>query len=98
LQEQPNNPEAQALLPAAERRLSNTSTRRVTLSPRSVPHLVISAAELTNAAVRSAGRFRVVANQRLVGHSIDPFNLSLSRSGLPAMIKKLLERRVIRFE
>ena len=48
LQEQPNNPEAQSLLPVAEEKFIKHVYATGKLSPRSVPKLLVSPAELTN--------------------------------------------------
>jgi hypothetical protein len=48
LQQQPNNPEAQALLPAAEEKYIKRVYDTAGISPRSVPQLLLSPAELTD--------------------------------------------------
>jgi hypothetical protein len=48
LQQQPNNPEAQALLPMAEEKFVKHVYASSGLTPRSIPQLKISPAELTN--------------------------------------------------
>ena len=48
LQQQPNNPEAQSLLPAAEEKFIKHVYASGELSPRSVPQLLVSPTDLTN--------------------------------------------------
>ena len=48
LQQQPNNPEAQSLLPAAEEKYIKRVYETAGISPRSVPQLLVSATDLTD--------------------------------------------------
>jgi uncharacterized protein DUF4388 len=98
LQQQPNNPEAQALLPTAEEKFVKHVYQTSGLSPRSVPQLVISATELTTQQFDPQEGFVL---SRINGSwdiqsilSICPFR----EADCLRMIKKLLERSVIRFE
>ncbi|HEV2836432.1 MAG TPA: DUF4388 domain-containing protein [Pyrinomonadaceae bacterium] len=98
LQQQPNNPEAQALLPTAEEKYVKHVYASGGLSPRSVPHLRISPAEMTNLAIDPQEGFVL---SRINGSwdiqsilSICPFR----EADCLRMINKLRERGVIGFE
>ncbi|HVF24079.1 MAG TPA: DUF4388 domain-containing protein [Pyrinomonadaceae bacterium] len=98
LQQQPNNPEAQALLPAAEEKFVKHVYATGGLTPRSVPRLRISPAELTNLEIDPQEGFML---SRINGAwdiqsilSICPFR----EADCLRMIKKLRERGVIGFE
>ena len=98
LQQQPNNPEAQALLPAAEEKYVKHVYAMSGLTPRSVPRLRISPAELTNLEIDPQEGFML---SRINGSwdiqsilSICPFR----EADCLRMIKKLRERGVIGFE
>src|ERR1044071_3461005 len=95
LQEQPNNPEAQSLLPTAEEKYIKHVYATGGLSPRSVPKLLVSPADLTNQQIDPQEGF-VLA--RINGSwdiqsilSICPFR----EADCLRMIKKLIERGVI---
>ena len=97
LQQQPNNPEAQALLPAAEEKYIKHVYATSGLTPRSVPQLRISPAELTNLQIDPQEGFVL---SRINGSwdiqsilSICPFR----EADCLRMIKKLTERDVIKF-
>ncbi|HEY2961797.1 MAG TPA: DUF4388 domain-containing protein [Pyrinomonadaceae bacterium] len=97
LQQQPNNPEAQALLPAAEENYVKHVYETSGLTPRSVPRLRISPAELTNEQFDPQEGFVL---SRINGSwdiqsilSICPFR----EADCLRMIKKLRERGVIEF-
>jgi len=97
LQQQPNNPEAQALLPAAEEKYVKHVYATSGLTPRSVPQLRISSAELTNLQIDPQEGFVL---SRINGSwdiqsilSICPFR----EADCLRMIKKLTERDVIKF-
>ena len=98
LQQQPNNPEAQALLPAAEEKFVKHVYATSGLTPRSVPQLRISPSELTNLEIDPQEGFML---SRINGSwdiqsilSICPFR----EADCLRMIKKLRERGVIGFE
>ena len=98
LQQQPNNPEAQALLPVAEEKYVKHVYTTSGLTPRSVPQLRISPAELTNLEIDPQEGFML---SRINGSwdiqsilSICPFR----EADCLRMIKKLRERGVIGFE
>ena len=98
LQQQPNNPEAQQLLPVAEEKYVKHVYATGGLSPRSVPQLRISPAELTNLEIDPQEGFVL---SRINGSwdiqsilSICPFR----EADCLRMIKKLRERGVIGFE
>jgi len=98
LQQQPNNPEAQALLPAAEENYVKHVYTTSGLTPRSVPQLRISPAELTSLEIDPQEGFML---SRINGSwdiqsilSICPFR----EADCLRMIKKLRERGVIGFE
>jgi hypothetical protein len=97
LQQQPNNPEAQALLPAAEEKYVKHVYATNGLSPRSVPQLRITPAEMTNLQIDPQEGFVL---SRINGAwdiqsilSICPFR----EADCLRMIKRLLERGVIKF-
>jgi hypothetical protein len=98
LQQQPNNPEAQALLPMAEEKFVKHVYASSGLTPRSIPQLKISPAELTNLEIDPQEGFML---SRINGSwdiqsilSICPFR----EADCLRMIKKLRERGVIGFE
>src|SRR5690242_10232358 len=98
LQQQPNNPEAQALLPAAEEKYVKHVYATSGLTPRSVPQLRIAPAEMTNLQMDPQEGFVL---SRINGAwdvqsilSICPFR----EADCLRMIKKLRERGVIAFE
>jgi hypothetical protein len=98
LQQQPNNPEAQALLPLAEEKFVKHVYASSGLTPRSIPQLKISPAELTNLEIDPQEGFML---SRINGSwdiqsilSICPFR----EADCLRMIKKLRERGVIGFE
>jgi Domain of unknown function (DUF4388) len=98
LQQQPNNPEAQALLPTAEEAYIKHVYATSGLTPRSVPQLRISPAEMTNLQIDPQEGFVL---SRINGSwdiqsilSICPFR----EADCLRMIKKLRERSVIGFE
>jgi hypothetical protein len=98
LQQQPNNPEAQALLPAAEEKYVKHVYATGGLTPRSVPQLRISSAEMTNLQIDPQEGFVL---SRINGSwdvqsilSICPFR----EADCLRMIKKLRDRGVIAFE
>jgi Domain of unknown function (DUF4388) len=98
LQQQPNNPEAQALLPAAEEAYIKHVYATSGLTPRSVPQLRISPAEMTNLQIDPQEGFVL---SRINGSwdiqsilSICPFR----EADCLRMIKKLRERGVIGFD
>jgi hypothetical protein len=97
LQQQPNNPEAQALLPTAEEKYVKYVYTTSGLTPRSVPQLRISTAEMTNLQLDPQEGFVL---SRINGAwdiqailSICPFR----EADCLRMIKKLMERGVIAF-
>ena len=97
LQQQPNSPEAQALLPTAEEKFVKHVYETGGLSPRSVPQLQISPTELTNQQIDPQEGFVL---SRINGSwdiqailSICPFR----EADCLRMIKKLRERGVIGF-
>jgi Domain of unknown function (DUF4388) len=97
LQQQPNNPEAQSLLPAAEEKYVKHVYATSGLTPRSVPQLRISPAELTNLQIDPQEGFVL---SRINGSwdiqsilSICPFR----EADCLRMIKELTERDVIKF-
>jgi hypothetical protein len=98
LQQQPNNPEAQALLPTAEEKYVKHVYATSGLTPRSVPKLGISSAEMTTLEIDPQEGFML---SRINGSwdiqsilSICPFR----EADCLRMIKKLRERGVIGFE
>ena len=97
LRQQPNNPEAQALLPAAEDTYVKHVYATNNLSPRSVPQLRLTPAELTNLQIDPQEGFVL---SRINGAwdiqsilSICPFR----EADCLRMIKRLTERGVIKF-
>ncbi len=98
LRQQPNSPEAQALLPAAEEAYVKNVYTTGGLTPRSVPQLRISPAEMTNLQIDPQEGFLL---SRINGSwdiqsilSICPFR----EADCLRMIKQLRERGVIGFE
>jgi hypothetical protein len=95
LQEQPNNPEAQSLLPTAEEKFIKHVYATGGLSPRSVPKLLVSPSELTNQQIDPQEGFVL---SRINGSwdiqsilSICPFR----EADCLRMIKKLMERGIV---
>jgi hypothetical protein len=95
LQEQPNNPEAQSLLPIAEEKFVKHVYATGALSPRSVPKLLVSPSELTNQQIDPQEGFVL---SRINGSwdvqsilSICPFR----EADCLRMIRKLMERGII---
>ena len=95
LQQQPNNPEAQSLLPVAEEKYVKRVYESGGLSPRSVPLLLISPAEMTNQQIDPQEGFVL---SRINGAwdvqsilSICPFR----EADCLRMIKKLMERGIV---
>jgi hypothetical protein len=95
LQQQPNNPEAQALLPAAEQKFIRHVYENGGISPRSVPQLRVSPTDLTNEQIDPQEGFVL---SRINGSwdiqsilSICPFR----EADCLRMIKKLIERDII---
>jgi hypothetical protein len=95
LQEQPNNPEAQLLLPTAEEKFIKHVYETSGLSPRSVPKLLVSPAELTNQQIDPQEGFVL---SRINGSwdiqsilSICPFR----EADCLRMIRKLIERGIV---
>lgn len=95
LQQQPNNPDAQSLLPVAEEKYIKQVYETGELSPRSVPQLLASPAELTNQQIDPQEGFVL---SRINGSwdiqsilSICPFR----EADCLRMIKKLMERGII---
>ena len=95
LQEQPNNPEAQSLLPTAEEKFIKHVYATGGLSPRSVPKLLVSPSELTNQQIDPQEGFVL---SRINGSwdvqsilSICPFR----EADCLRMIRKLIERGII---
>jgi hypothetical protein len=95
LEQQPNNPEAQSLLPVAEEKYVKRVYESEALSPRSVPVLLISPAEMTNQQIDPQEGFVL---SRINGSwdvqsilSICPFR----EADCLRMIKKLMERRIV---
>ena len=98
LQQQPHNPEAQALLPTAEQTYVKHVYSTTGLTPRSVPQLRISPVEMTNLQIDPQEGFVL---SRINGSwdiqsilSICPFR----EADCLRMIKKLRERGVIGFD
>ena len=97
LQQQPNNPEAQALLPAAEEKYVKHVYATSGLTPRSVPQLRISPGNLTDLQIGPQEGFVL---SRINGSwdiqsilSICPFR----EADCLRMLKSLMERGVIKF-
>jgi hypothetical protein len=95
LQQQPNNPEAQSLLPAAEEKYIKHVYGTGALSARSVPQLLVSPADLTNQQIDPQEGFVL---SRINGSwdiqsilSICPFR----EADCLRMIKTLMERGII---
>src|ERR1051325_2549089 len=95
LQQQPNNPEAQALLPTAEQKFVKHVYETGGISPRSVPELRVSPSDLTNEQIDPQEGFVL---SRINGSwdiqailSICPFR----EADCLRMIKKLVDRGVI---
>ena len=95
LQEQPNNPEAQSLLPTAEEKFVKHVYATSGLSPRSVPKLLVSPSELTNQQIDPQEGFVL---SRINGSwdiqsilSICPFR----EADCLRMIRKLIERGIV---
>ena len=95
LQQQPNNPEAQSLLPTAEEKFIKRVYATEGISPRSVPQLRVSPSELTNQAIDPQEGFVL---SRINGSwdiqsilSICPFR----EADCLRMIKKLMERGIV---
>jgi len=95
LEQQPNNPEAQSLLPMAEEKYVKRVYDSGDLSPRSVPRLLISPTEMTNQQIDPQEGFVL---SRINGAwdvqailSICPFR----EADCLRMIKKLMERGII---
>jgi len=98
LQQQPNSPEAQALLPVAEEKYVKHVYSTGGLTPQSVPQLRIAPAEMTNLQMDPQEGFVL---SRINGSwdiqailSICPFR----EADCLRMIKKLRDRDVIAFE
>ena len=95
LQQQPNNPEAQSLLPAAEEKFVKHVYQNGGISPRSVPQLLVSPSELTNQQIDPQEGFVL---SRINGTwdiqsilSICPFR----EADCLRMIQKLMERGIV---
>jgi hypothetical protein len=95
LQEQPNNPEAQSLLPTAEEKYIKHVYETGKLSPRSVPQLQVSPADLSNQQIDPQEGFVL---SRINGSwdvqsilSICPFR----EADCLRMIRKLMDRGII---
>jgi hypothetical protein len=95
LQQEPTNPEAQALLPAAEERFVKRVYESGEISPKSVPHLRVSPSDLTTQQIDPQEGFVL---SRINGSwdiqsilSICPFR----EADCLKMIKKLMERGIV---
>jgi len=95
LQQQPNNPEAQSLLPTAEEKYVKHVYATGGLSPKSVPQLLVSPADMANEQIDPQEGFVL---SRINGSwdvqsilSICPFR----EADCLRMIKKLMERGII---
>lgn len=95
LQQQPNNLEAQALLPAAEEKYVRHVYESGGLSPKSVPKLLVSPAELTSVQIDPQEGFVL---SRINGSwdvqsilSICPFR----EADCLRMIRKLMDRKIV---
>lgn len=95
LQQQPNNPEAQSLLPVAEEKYIKRVYDTGGLSPRSVPQLLVSPAEMTNQQIDPQEGFVL---SRINGSwdvqailSVCPFR----EADCLRMMKKLMDRGII---
>jgi len=95
LQQQPNNPEAQSLLPIAEEKYIKRVYETGGLSPKSVPQLLLSPSDMTNQQIDPQEGFVL---SRINGSwdvqailSVCPFR----EADCLRMIKKLMERKII---
>jgi hypothetical protein len=95
LQQQPNNPEAQSLLPVAEEKYIKRVYETGGLSPKSVPQLLLSPSDMTNQQIDPQEGFVL---SRINGSwdvqailSVCPFR----EADCLRMIKKLMERKII---
>ena len=95
LQQQPNNPEAQSLLPVAEEKYIKRVYETGALSPKSVPQLLLAPSEMTNQQIDPQEGFVL---SRINGSwdvqailSVCPFR----EADCLRMIKKLMERKII---
>jgi hypothetical protein len=95
LEQQPNNPEAQALLPAAEEKFVKRVYESGKIGPKSVPHLRVSPSDLTTQQIDPQEGFVL---SRINGSwdiqailSICPFR----EADCLKMIKKLIERGIV---
>ncbi|HEY6660921.1 MAG TPA: DUF4388 domain-containing protein [Pyrinomonadaceae bacterium] len=95
LQEQPNNPEAQSLLPTAEEKFIKHVYETGGLSPRSVPNLLVSPSDLPNQEIDPQEGFLL---SRINGSwdiqailSICPFR----EADCLRMIRKLMDRGIV---
>ena len=95
LQQQPNNPEAQALLPAAEEKFVKRVYEKGDIRPKSVPQLRVSPSDLTTQQIDPQEGFVL---SRINGSwdiqsilSICPFR----EADCLRMIKKLMERGIV---
>jgi Domain of unknown function (DUF4388) len=95
LQQQPNNPEAQALLPVAEEKFIKRVYETSNIGPKSVPHLRVSPSDLTTQQIDPQEGFVL---SRINGSwdiqsilSICPFR----EADCLRMIKKLIERGIV---
>jgi hypothetical protein len=95
LQQQPNNPEAQSLLPVAEEKYIKRVYETGGLSPKSVPQLLVSPSDMTNQQIDPQEGFVL---SRINGSwdvqailSVCPFR----EADCLRMIKKLMERKII---
>jgi len=95
LQQQPNNPEAQSLLPAAEEKYIKRVYETGGVSPRSVPQMLVSPADLTDQQIDPQEGFVL---SRINGSwdiqsilSVCPFR----EADCLRMIKRLLDRGII---
>ncbi|HKG58304.1 MAG TPA: DUF4388 domain-containing protein [Pyrinomonadaceae bacterium] len=98
LQQQPNNPEAQALLPAAEEKFVKRVYAVGTIGPKSVPQLRVSPSDLTTQQIDPQEGFVL---SRINGSwdiqsilSICPFR----EADCLKMIKKLMERGIVEIQ
>ena len=98
LQQQPNNPEAQSLLPAAEEKFVKHVYAKSGISPSSVPQLRVSPAELTSQQIDPQEGFVL---SRINGAwdiqsilSICPFR----EADCLRMIQKLMERGIVEIQ
>ena len=95
LQQQPNNPEAQSLLPLAEEKYVKRMYETGGLSPKSVPRLLVSPSEMTNQQIDPQEGFvlsRVNGSWDIQAIlSICPFR----EADCLRMIRKLMDRGII---